>query len=335
MFTHSSKTIDVTGIGNAIVDVIANISDDYIQLENLPKGAMMLVDAEQASRLYNQMGPSIKQSGGSCANTMAAFASMGGKGAFIGKVQYDELGHIFEKSMLDIGVHFNTPKAFRSDGTGMCLVHVTPDAERTMCTYIGAAQDISVNDIDFTLIKNAKVLYLEGYLWDRDNAKEVFIEASRLAAENQTSVALSLSDQFCVDRHREGFLNFIIEHVDILFANESEICSLFETNDFEEAYQQIQGKVMIAALTRSEKPTRIVTETGFHDVPTVPVSKVVDTTGAGDLYAAGFLYGYLRSNDPLKASRIGAEAASHILQQYGARSDVPLKKIISLDGITS
>src|SRR6266567_5589700 len=277
---------DVVGIGNAIVDVIAHAEEDFLAREGLVKGTMALIDADRAEALYRMMGPAIEASGGSAGNTMAGIASLGGSGAYIGKVRDDFLGQVFRHDITAIGVRFDTAAATSGPGTARCLILVTPDGQRTMNTYLGACVDLGPADIDPDIIAAAQITYLEGYLFDPPKAQEAFRKAAAIAHAAGRRVALSLSDPFCVGRHREAFRDLVDGHVDILFANEAEICSLYETDDFAAAVAAVQGHVAIAALTRSAEGSVILGRGAEHSIEPAPVARVVDTTGAGDLYAS-------------------------------------------------
>ena len=323
----ADRSIDVVGIGNAMVDVLAQADEAFLAAQNLPKGTMTLIDGEYAESLYAAMGPAIEVSGGSAANTMAGLASLGGRGAFVGKVRNDQLGGIFRHDIRASGVAFETPAAIDGPPTGRCLIFVTPDAQRTMGTYLGAAADLMAEDLDEDVIGHAKVTYLEGYLWDPPEAKKAFLEAARMAHEAGRKVALSLSDPACVDRHRESFIELIGGHVDILFANEVEICSLFQAQDFDRALQEARGCCEIAALTRSGKGSVVLRGSEVHLVDAEPVAKTVDTTGAGDLYAAGFLHGYTQGKGLYDCGRLGAIAAAEIISHFGARPETSLQDL--------
>ena len=290
---------------------------------------MTLIEAERAEALYDVMGSAIEASGGSAANTMAGLASLGGRAAFIGKVRDDQLGGIFRHDIRAAGVHFETAPASGGLPTARCLIFVTPDAQRTMQTFLGASVALGPADVDANLVAATAVTYLEGYLWDRPEAKEAFQRAAGFAHKAGRKVALTLSDPFCVDRHRAGFLQLIAGHVDVLFANEAEIKSLYQTDRFEDALAKVRGQVEVAALTRSEKGAVIVAGGETHEVAAEPVARVVDTTGAGDLYAAGFLFGYTRGLPPATCGRIGAIAAAEVIGHYGARPEVKLAELIA------
>lgn len=323
----TETTYDVVGIGNAIVDVITNADDDFLAANDLAKGAMTIIDADQAQALYEKMGPGIEASGGSAANTIAALASLGGSGAYIGNIRDDQLGEVFRHDIRAAGVTFDTPAASSGAPTARCLIFVTPDAQRTMQTFLGACIDLGPESVDPQLIGKSAVTYLEGYLWDPPRAKEAFIKASEAAKQAGRKVSLSLSDPFCVDRHRDEFIDLADNHVDLLFANEDEIMSLYQVDDFDEALQRVRGHCEIAALTRSEKGSVVVSGDEVHVIDAVKVDKVVDTTGAGDAYAAGFLFGYTQGHDLAMCGRLGGVAAAEVISHYGARPERPLKEL--------
>jgi sugar/nucleoside kinase (ribokinase family) len=319
---------DVIGIGNAIVDVIARTDDHFLENIGLVKGSMKLIDDAQAEAIYARMSAAVECSGGSAANTIAGIASLGGNAAYIGRTRNDQLGDVFAHDIRSLGVAFRTLPATEGAPTARCLVLVTPDAQRTMCTYLGACVDLGPEDVDAELIQSAKVLYLEGYLWDPARAKEAFLAAMNIAHDAGAKVALSLSDAFCVDRYRAEFLDLAENYVDILFANEQEICSLYQTSNFDDALQQVRGHCEVAALTRSAKGSVIVSGSEFHIIDAEPVDQVVDTTGAGDLYAAGFLYGYTKGYDLASCGRLGAIAAAEVISHIGARPNVSLADLV-------
>lgn len=329
----SQLKFDVAGIGNALVDVIANADDAFLKSEDIQKGGMTLIDAERADALYGRMGEAIESSGGSCANTIAGIASLGGKGAFFGKVKDDQLGQVFIHDIKALGAEF--PASVASDGapTGRCLVLVTPDAQRSMSTFLGAAQNLTPADIDEEVIKASAITYMEGYLWDQPSAKDAFLKAAKVAREAGRIVSLTLSDSFCVDRFRPEFLKLVKEEVDLLFANEAEILSLYEVDNFEEALERVRKDCKFAALTRSELGAVIVANGDVHMVAAEKVGKVVDTTGAGDLFAAGFLYGLARGYKPDHCGRLGVMAAAEIISHYGPRPMVPLKELAAERGL--
>ena len=319
---------DVAGIGNAIVDVLAHAEDAFLDAHGLAKGAMTLVDADVSEALYGNMGPGIECSGGSAANTIAGLASLGARAAFIGKVRDDQLGQVFRHDIRASGVTFDTEAASAGLPTARCLILVTPDAQRTMQTFLGASVGLGPDDIDADLIAAARITYLEGYLWDPPQAKEAFLFAAAAAHQAGREVALSLSDPFCVDRHREDFRDLVAGHVDVLFANEDEIRSLYQENTFDGALQRVRGHCRVAALTRGDKGSVVISGDEVHVIDAAGVDRVVDTTGAGDAYAAGFLYGLTREA-PLEAcARMGNIAAAEVIGHMGARPDVPLKDLI-------
>ena len=327
----TQPTPDVLGIGNAIVDVIADAEEDFLAREALVKGTMTLIDAPRADALYQMMGPAIEVSGGSASNTMAGIASLGGKGAYIGKVRDDFLGRVFRHDITAIGVRFETPAATSGAPTARCLILVTPDGQRTMNTYLGACVDLGPDDIDAEIVAAAGITYLEGYLFDPPQAQNAFRKAAAVAHAAGRQVALSLSDPFCVERHLAAFRDLVDGHVDILFANEAEICSLYETNDFAAAAAAVRGHVTIAVLTRSAAGSVVLAPGAEHRIAAAPVARVVDTTGAGDLYASGFLYG-LTLGLPLPiCGEIGSLCAAEIISHVGARPEVKLSELV--DGI--
>lgn len=324
-----TSALDVTAIGNAIVDVLAHADDAVLVEQGLIKGTMALVDETRASELYAQMGSALEMSGGSAANTAAGIASLGGKAAFIGKVRDDQLGEVFAHDIRAAGVRFETHPATTGPATARCLVLVTPDAQRTLNTFLGACTALRPEDIDEALVAESRVVYTEGYLWDEPHAKEAILKAWRAAERAGRDRSLSLSDPFCVERHREEFLELVDAHVDILFANEHEIAALFEVERFEDALRAVRGRCRIAVLTRSEKGSVVVAGDETHLVRAEPAAKVVDTTGAGDLYAAGFLYGYTHGQRLADAGRLGALCAAQIVSHDGARPLVPLVSALS------
>ncbi|MET0920087.1 MAG: adenosine kinase [Acidimicrobiia bacterium] len=319
--------LDVVGIGNALVDVLSHETDDFIAKYGLEKGSMALIDAARAEELYSGMGPGAEISGGSAANSMVGIASFGGSSAFIGRVNDDQLGAVFGHDIRAAGVEFITPPAQGVEPTGRCLILVTPDAERTLNTFLGASSLLGPNELDADLIQRAQVLFLEGYLWDEPDAKDAFKRAARTAHAAGNRVAFTLSDSFCVDRHRDEFRELIEMDVDVLFANEAEITSLFQVDSFDDALQHVARRVEIAALTRSEKGAVIVTRDEVHVIDAHPVSQVVDTTGAGDLFAAGFLYGLTNGFDLGTAGRLAALAAAEVISHLGARPQTSLAEL--------
>jgi sugar/nucleoside kinase (ribokinase family) len=316
--------IDVVGIGNALVDVLSQEGDAFLHAQGLTKGAMQLVDEARAGELYAAMGPAMEVSGGSAANTIVGVASFGGRAHYVGKVRDDQLGEVFSHDLRSIGVGYSTPAAIEGPPTGRCLIVVTPDAQRTLTTYLGASTGLGPDDVDKSLIERAGILYLEGYLFDPPRAQRAFHTAAGIAHAVGCKVALTLSDAFCVDRHRAAFLELVERHVDILFANEAEIRSLYQVRDFDAALQQVRRHTSVAALTRSERGSVIVADQDVHVIDAHPVKAVVDTTGAGDLYAAGFMFGLSRDRDLGTCGRLGSLAAAEVISHVGARPMVPL-----------
>ena len=320
---------DVLGIGNAIVDVVAYAEDVLLAELGLVKGAMTLVDEERCEFLYRRMGPAHEVSGGSCANTMAALASLGGRAAYIGRVKEDQLGEVFGHDIRATGVAFASLPSRDGPSTARCLVFVTPDAQRTMATYLGACVELAPEDIDPELVRAARITYLEGYLWDRPEAKAACRKAADICHAAGRRLALTLSDPFCVDRWREEFRELVAREVDILFANEAEITSLYEVPDFDRALQEVRRHVHFAVLTRGAKGSVVVCGEELHVIDAVPPDRLLDTTGAGDLYAAGFLRGFTAGLDLGACGRLGSLCAAEIIGQYGARAERPLRPLFA------
>jgi adenosine kinase len=330
----SSARFDVLGIGNAIVDVIARTEEDFLLKQGMHKGTMALIDEARAQAIYDAMGPAIETSGGSAANTIVGLASLGSRSAFIGKVKDDDLGRTFAHDIRAAGAAYTTPPAADGPSTARCYVLVTPDGERTMNTYLGAAQDLHPADIDADLVAASAVLYLEGYLWDPKNAKDAFIKAAKIAHGAERTVALSLSDAFCVDRWRAEFLDLMRSGtVDLIFANEAELRSLYQSSDFDTAVAALRADVSAAVVTRSEKGCIVVGPEGTEAVPAFPIGRVVDTTGAGDLFAAGFLSGLARGADDRTCGRLGALAAAEVIGHLGARPEASLRDLARENGL--
>ncbi|MDP9069801.1 MAG: adenosine kinase [Actinomycetota bacterium] len=319
--------LDVVAVGSAIVDVLAGTDDATVEALGLVKGTMALVDADRADALYASMGPALEISGGSAANTAAGVASFGGAAAFMGKVRDDQFGAVFIHDIRALGVEFPTPPAARGPATARCLVMVTPDAQRTMGTYLGAATGFGPADIDEDLVARGRFTYVEGYLWDPPEAIHALRRAMGAAHAAGGRVALSLSDPFCVARHRQEFLDLLDREVDVLFANEVEIVSLLEVGSFEAAVAAVQGRCQLAALTRGPLGSVVVAGDSVLEVPAEPVAEVVDTTGAGDLYAAGFLFGLSRGVDLERCARLGSVAAAEVISHMGARPAVSLASL--------
>jgi fructokinase len=325
----TAKTLDVVGIGNAIVDVLVQTEEAFLDNHALTKGTMALVDEAQAERLYGSLGPGLETSGGSAANTLAGIAQLGSLAGFIGRVRDDQLGAIFAHDIRSVGARFETPAATTGASTARCLILVTPDAQRTMCTYLGASVGLDPADLDLEMVAQAQMLYLEGYLWDSDDAKKAFIAAAEVARDHGGEVALSLSDAFCVERHRDSFLELVDGHVDVLFANEMEITALYQANSFEEAADQVRGRCKVAALTRSEQGSVVLSGEQTIVVPPYVLGSLVDTTGAGDLYAAGFLHGYTRGNSLERCGQLGSLCAGLVVTQLGPRPQASLQELVA------
>ena len=327
--SDSGAPFDVVGLGNAIVDVLSQTDDAALDGLGLQKGAMTLIDQDRAAELYDRMGPGIEVSGGSAANTLAGITSLGGAGAYIGKVRDDTLGEVFRHDIRAAGVEFRCPPASEGPQTARCLIFVTADAQRTMQTFLGVSSELGPDDVDPELIGAARITYLEGYLFDKEPAKEAFVKAAELAHFAGRKVALSLSDSFCVERHRASFRHLVAGHIDVLFANESEITALYEVDDFDEACRLAGRDCGFAALTKGADGSAIVQDGTVTAVAAEPALRLVDTTGAGDLYAAGVLFGLARGFGPAECGRLGAIAAAEIIGHYGARPEARLADLVA------
>jgi sugar/nucleoside kinase (ribokinase family) len=327
--TDSPAMIDVLGLGNAVVDVVAEAGDPLLERLDLPKGTMTLVDEPRMVELYDAMGPAIEMSGGSCANTIAAVAGLGGRAAYIGKVRDDQLGTVFRHDIRAVGVDFRTPPLAEGPATARCLVFVTPDAQRTMATYLGACVELGPGDVDQARVEASRIVYLEGYLWDRPEAKAACLRAAAIAHEAGREVALSLSDPFCVDRWRDEFAALIDDHVDILIGNEAEITSLYQVEDFAHAADAVAGRCRVAALTRGAEGSLVIAGDERHPIAAAPIAAVVDTTGAGDLYAAGLLHGLAQGMPLPVCGRLASLCAAEVLGHYGARSERSLEPLVA------
>jgi sugar/nucleoside kinase (ribokinase family) len=323
---------DVAAIGNAIVDVIAPATDAWLVENGLDKGAMMLVDPARSAELYSKMQAAVEASGGSAANSIAGLASFGGKGAFMGKVADDKLGETFAHDMRAIGARFENAPLIGGPATAVSMINVTPDAQRTMCTFLGASVEFTDSDVDKDTVEAAKIVYLEGYLFDAEAARRAFAKAAGLAHGAGRMIALTLSDGFVVERHRAGLMGFIETQVDLLFANENEICALFETEDFDAAVAALRPHVKLAAITRSEAGSVILSQGERLKVAAEPVEKVVDTTGAGDQYAAGFMFGLSRGRPLQQCGQLASLAAAEVISHYGPRPLVSLKDLAASKG---
>lgn len=323
------KQFDVVGIGNAIVDVIAHVDDAFIGQHQLAKGSMTLIDTERADALYGAMPPAIEASGGSAANTVAGAASLGSSVAYVGKVRADTLGEVFAHDVNAVGVHYEQPLAEDGPPTGRSLILVTPDAERTMNTFLGISSLLEPADVRDELVAAAQVVYCEGYLWDVDSAKAAIRKAMDIGKRSGAKVALTLSDTFCVDRHRAEWLELVEHHVDIVFANEGELCALYQVDDLDRAIAAARSQLEITCVTRSAAGSIVVTADGQVAVPSWAAGPVVDTTGAGDLYAAGFLHGYTAGADLATAAWFGSVAAGECISHTGPRPAAKLADLIA------
>ena len=325
---------DVLGIGNAIFDVLVRTDEGFLAAHGMAKGGMALIDETRAASIYRDMGPATEMSGGSAANTIVGVANLGARAAYVGKVRDDQIGRLYTHDIRAAGVAFETKPAAGGPATGCSYILVTPDGERTMNTYLGAAQELMPGDIDAGQIAASAIVYLEGYLWDPKSAKEAFVKASTIAHDAGRQVALTLSDSFCVGRYRGEFLDLMRNGtVDLVFANEAELSSLYETADFDAALKQLRSDTRLGVVTRSEKGCVVASKDGVTAVPAFPVDKIVDTTGAGDLFAAGFLFGLVRGAGHEKAGRLGALAAAEVIQHIGARPQVSLKELAQKNGL--
>jgi sugar/nucleoside kinase (ribokinase family) len=330
----TSAKYDVLGIGNAIFDVLVRADESFLSRHGMTKGGMALIDEARAASIYRDMGPATEMSGGSAANTIVGIANLGARAAYVGKVRDDQIGRLYTHDIRAAGVAFETPPAVDGPATGCSYILVTPDGERTMNTYLGAAQELMPEDIDPAQIAASSVIYLEGYLWDPKNAKDAFVKAATIAHDAGRQVALTLSDSFCVDRYRGEFLELMRNGtVDLVFANEAELRSLYATSDFDTALKQLRVDAKLGVVTRSEKGCVVASKDGVTAVPAFPIEKMVDTTGAGDLFAAGFLFGLVRGAGHGMAGRLGALAAAEVIQHIGARPQTSLKELAQQNGL--
>jgi sugar/nucleoside kinase (ribokinase family) len=324
--SQSRLDIDVVGFGNALVDVLSHQEDAFLERIGATKGAMNLVDAARSGELYELVGERVTVSGGSAANTVIGISSLGGTSGYVGRVSNDELGDIFCSDMQRLGITHTTPRAPSDDPTGRCIIFITPDGERTLNTFLGASNGLSSSDVDLALVARAKLLFLEGYLWDLPEAKAAMRRAAS-AVGPEGRVALTLSDQFCVERHRASFLGLINDHVDVLFANHHEVMSLFEVNDLDRALEMAKELVDLTAVTMGADGSVLITPDGFTRIVADPVARVVDKTGAGDLYAAGVLYGLACGYDLQRCGRLGSLAAEEVIGHVGPRPNTSLRDL--------
>jgi adenosine kinase len=330
----NSAKYDVLGIGNALFDILVRVDDKFLTDHDMAKGSMALIDEARAASIYSDMGPATEVSGGSAANTIVGVAQLGARAAYVGKIKDDQIGRLYAHDIRGAGVSFETAAATGGPATGCSYILVTPDGERTMNTYLGAAQELSAADIDENEIAASSIVYLEGYLWDPKDAKDAFVKASQIAHKNGRKVALTLSDAFCVGRYRDEFIGLMRDKtVDLIFANEAELGSLYNTQDFDAALKQLRNDVALGVVTRSEKGCVVAAKEGITAVSAFPARNVVDTTGAGDLFAAGFLFGLVREAGYEQAGRLGAMAAAEVIQHIGARPQTSLKELAQKHGL--
>ena len=330
----TSAKYDVLGIGNAIFDILVQTDERFLEAHGMTKGGMALIDEARAAAIYRDMGPATEMSGGSAANTIVGLANLGARAAYVGKVRDDQIGRLYTHDIRAAGVAFETRAAEGGPATGCSYILVTPDGERTMNTYLGAAQELTPDDIDAEEVAAAHITYLEGYLWDPLSAKDAFVKASKIAHDAGRQVALTLSDAFCVDSYRDEFLDLMRKGtVDLIFANEAELHSLYQTADFDGALAQLRKDTKLGVVTRSEKGCVVVSKDGVISAPAFPIQKLVDTTGAGDLFAAGFLFGLVRGADHATSGRLGALAAAEVIQHIGARPQLSLREVAEKNGL--
>ena len=329
-FRHSdqNKIIDLVGLGNAIVDNIVNIKDEFLEINNLEKGSMNLISSDQSQTLLENCKVIKQMSGGSSANTVVCLAELGNDVQFIGRVKNDQFGDFFACDIKKSKTIFNTPPTKEGASTAHSIILITPDAQRTMCTYLGASVEFEPKDIDFSVLKESKYLYLEGYLWDSELAKNAFLKAAQIAKQSNTKIILSLSDSFCVDRHRESFLELIDEYVDIVFCNESEVLSLFKKDKLASCQGDLSSLCELVIVTLGSNGSLIINKNDIELIKSLNKGKIIDTTGAGDIYAGGFIHGLINNYSLKKCGEIGSICAGHIITQLGSRSNIDLKELI-------
>ena len=328
-FRHfENKKFDLIGLGNAIVDIIVNVEDDFLEINNLDKGSMNLINSDESQRLLENCKVIKQISGGSSANTVVSLAELGNHVQFIGRVKNDQFGNFFSDDIKKSKTIFNTPPTIEGASTAHSIILITPDAQRTMCTYLGASIEFEPEDIDFTVIKESKYLYLEGYLWDSDLAKNAFLEAAKIAQLSNTKIILSLSDSFCVDRHRESFLELIDKYVNIVFCNEAEVLSLFKKDTLANCKGDLSSLCELVIVTRGSNGSLIINKNDIEVIKSFAKDKVIDTTGAGDIYAGGFIHGLINNYSLKKCGEIGSICAGQIITQLGSRSNIDFKELI-------
>ncbi|MBO6975281.1 MAG: adenosine kinase [Prochlorococcus marinus CUG1435] len=329
-FRHSehNKKVDLIGLGNAIVDIIVNIEDEFLEINNLEKGSMNLINSYESQKLLENCKVIKQVSGGSSANTIVCLAELGNDVQFIGRVKNDQFGDFFSSDIKKSKTIFNTPPTNEGASTAHSIILITPDAQRTMCTYLGASIEFEQKDIDFSVLKESKYLYLEGYLWDSELAKNAFLKAAQIAKQSNTKIILSLSDSFCVDRHRESFLQLIDEYVDIVFCNESEVLSLFKKDKLANCQGDLSSLCELVVVTLGSNGSLIINKNDIEVIMSINKGKVIDTTGAGDIYAGGFIHGLINNYSLKQCGELGSICAGHIITQLGSRSDIDLKELI-------
>ena len=334
-YTHFDlkKDIDLIGLGNAIVDIIVNVDDKFLEINNLEKGSMNLINSNDSELLLNNCKVIKKISGGSSANTVVSLAELGNNVQFIGRIKNDYFGNFFSNDIKKSNTIFNTIPTDKGPSSAHSIILITPDAQRTMCTYLGASVEFEPQDINFNSIKNSKFLYLEGYLWDSDLAKNAFLEAAKIAKESDTKIILSLSDSDCVDRHRESFLELIDNYIDVVFCNESEVLSLFKENDLKSCKESISSLCELVIVTLGNKGSLVINKDEFEEIKPLLKGKIIDTTGAGDLYAGGFIHGLINNYSLKKCGNIGSLCAGHIITQLGSRSNIDLQNLIQENSV--
>ena len=330
-FRHfeQNKKVDLIGLGNAIVDIIVNIEDEFLEINNLDKGSMNLINSDESQRLLENCKVIKKISGGSSANTVVCLAELGNNVQFIGRVKNDQFGNFFSSDIKKSKTKFNTPPIDEGASTAHSIILITPDAQRTMCTYLGASIEFEPKDIDFSVLKESKYLYLEGYLWDSELAKNAFLKAAQIAKLSNTKIILSLSDSFCVDRHRDSFLELIENYVDIVFCNESEVLSLFKKDKLANCKGELSSLCELVVVTLGSNGSLIINRSDVEVIKSKTKGKIIDTTGAGDIYAGGFIHGLIKNYSLKKCGEIGSICAGQIITQLGSRSNIDLKKLIS------
>jgi len=323
-----NKKVDLIGLGNAIVDIIVNIEDKFLEINNLDKGSMNLINSDESQRLLENCKVIKQISGGSSANTVVCLAELGNDVQFIGRVKNDQFGNFFSSDIKKSKTIFNTPPTNKGPSTAHSIILITPDAQRTMCTYLGASIEFEPKDIDFSLIKESKYLYLEGYLWDSELAKNAFLEAAQIAKLSNTKIILSLSDSFCVDRHRESFLELIDNYVDIVFCNESEVLSLFKKDELANCQGDLSSLCELVVVTLGSNGSLVINKNDIEVIKSITTGKVIDTTGAGDIYAGGFIHGLINNYSLKKCGEIGSICAGQIITQLGSRSNIDLRELV-------